>query len=125
MIVNKKLGRFMQWAGEHMGGEVKTSTSDDFKALETEMTLRHEGGPLLLGFADSTMRRLILLNIGMERLQRSTTAYVKSVSRKSELTDEREKVLPVAYLGSTLYNHGSDFEPDSVYGNCLIGWYHH
>ena len=43
MNVNKKLGRFKQWAGERMGGEVKTSVSDDFKALEVEMTLRHEG----------------------------------------------------------------------------------
>ena len=26
-----------------MGGEVKTNVSDDFKALEVEMALRHEG----------------------------------------------------------------------------------
>ena len=26
-----------------MGGEVKTSVSDEFKALEVEMALRHEG----------------------------------------------------------------------------------
>lgn len=43
MNVNKKLGRFKQWAGERMGGEVKTNLSDDFKALEMEMNLRHEG----------------------------------------------------------------------------------
>lgn len=43
MNVNKKLGRFKQWAGERMGGEVKTNTSDDFKALEAEMTVRQEG----------------------------------------------------------------------------------
>jgi hypothetical protein len=43
MNVNKKLGRFKQWAGERMGGEVKTNVSDDFKALEIEMGLRHEG----------------------------------------------------------------------------------
>lgn len=43
MNVNKKLDRFKQWAGERMGGEVKTNVSDDFKALELEMTLRHEG----------------------------------------------------------------------------------
>lgn len=39
----KKLDRFKQWAGEKMGGEAKTSTSEDFKALEAEMNLRHEG----------------------------------------------------------------------------------
>ena len=43
MLVNKKLDRFKQWAGEKMGGEVKTGLSDDFKALELEMNLRHEG----------------------------------------------------------------------------------
>ena len=43
MNVNKKLGRFKQWAGERMGGEVKTSVSDDFKSLEVEMGLRQEG----------------------------------------------------------------------------------
>ena len=43
MNVNKKLDRLKQWAGERMGGEVKTSVSDDFKALEIEMALRHEG----------------------------------------------------------------------------------
>ena len=43
MIMNKKLDRFKQWAGERMGGEVKTNTSDDFKSLEQEMTLRFEG----------------------------------------------------------------------------------
>ena len=43
MNVNKKLDRFKQWAGERMGGDVKTNVSDDFKSLEVEMTLRHEG----------------------------------------------------------------------------------
>lgn len=43
MNVNKKFDRFKQWAGERMGGEVKTNASDDFKALETEMGVRHEG----------------------------------------------------------------------------------
>lgn len=43
MNVNKKLGRFKQWAGEKMGGDAKTDTSEDFKALEIEMNLRHEG----------------------------------------------------------------------------------
>jgi hypothetical protein len=43
MHVNKRIGRFKQWAGERMGGEVKTNQSDDFKAMETEMGVRHEG----------------------------------------------------------------------------------
>ena len=50
MNVNKKLDRLKQWAGERMGGEIKTDTSDDFKALEVEMGLRAEGlwGRLLI-----------------------------------------------------------------------------
>jgi hypothetical protein len=47
MNVNKKLDRFKQWAGERMGGEVKTNVSDDFKALEIEMGLRNDGVPAL------------------------------------------------------------------------------
>lgn len=43
MNVNKKFDRFKQWAGERMGSEAKTNVSDDFKALEAEMNLRHEG----------------------------------------------------------------------------------
>lgn len=43
MNINKKLDRVKQWAGEKMGQEAKTSVSDEFKALEIEMALRHEG----------------------------------------------------------------------------------
>ena len=53
MNVNKKLDRFKQWAGERMGGEVKTNVSDDFKSLEVEMTLRHEGQHSIENFMSS------------------------------------------------------------------------
>lgn len=43
MNINKKLGRVKQWAGEKMGQESKTGLSEEFKGLELEMTLRHEG----------------------------------------------------------------------------------
>jgi hypothetical protein len=43
MNLSKKLGRAKQWAGEKMGGEAKTDTSEEFKALEAEMDLRYEG----------------------------------------------------------------------------------
>ncbi|KAJ9623586.1 hypothetical protein H2203_005848 [Taxawa tesnikishii (nom. ined.)] len=86
--------------GERMGKEVKTGVSDEFKALEMEMALRHEG---------------------MERLQKSMTIYVKSLSKRSEAED-REKILPVNYLGSTMVAHGDDFEPDSEFGQCLSGF---
>jgi len=81
-----------------MGAEAKTNVSDEFKALELEMALRHDG---------------------IEKLQKSTTAYVKSLSKRSEIED-KEKILPVAYLGQTMIHHGEDFEPDSEFGNCLI-----
>jgi hypothetical protein len=56
----------------------------------------------------------------MDRLHKSMTSYVKSLSKVKEL-DDKEKVLPVAYLGQTMTTHGEDFEPDSDFGNCLIG----
>lgn len=56
----------------------------------------------------------------MERLQKSMTIYVKSLSKRSEAED-KEKTLPVAYLGSTMVAHGDDFEPDSEFGQCLSG----
>ena len=43
MNINKKLDRVKQWAGEKMGAESKTGVSEEFKLLEMEMTLRHEG----------------------------------------------------------------------------------
>jgi hypothetical protein len=97
MNVNKKLGRFRQWAGEKMGGEVRTDTSDNFKALEMEMQLRHDG---------------------MDKLQKSMTSYVKSMSKRSE-GDDKEKLLPIAHLGSCMISHGGDFDADSDFGQCL------
>ena len=47
MDMSKKLGRFKQWAGEKMGGEAKTDTSEDFKMLEAEMDLRYEGAHMV------------------------------------------------------------------------------
>ncbi|OJD26353.1 hypothetical protein ACJ73_02268 [Blastomyces percursus] len=100
MNVNKKIGRFKQWAGERMGSETKTNVSDDFKALEMEMSLRHEG---------------------MERLQKSMTTYVKALSKRNE-GDDKEKTLPVGYMGTTMVNHGEDFESTSEFGQCLINF---
>lgn len=54
----------------------------------------------------------------MERLQRSMTTYVKSLSKTKEAED-KEKTLPIAYLGATMASHGDDFEPDSEFGQCL------
>jgi hypothetical protein len=43
---------------------------------------------------------------------------VKSLSKTKEAED-KEKTLPIAYLGSTMASHGDDFEPDSEFGQCL------
>ncbi|KAI1171762.1 BAR domain-containing protein [Nemania sp. FL0916] len=95
----KKIDRAFQWAGEKMGHEAKITHSDDFKMLETEMALRYDG---------------------MDRLQKSMNAYIKSLSRRGETFEDKEKGLPVSYLGRTMIAHGEDFEPDSEFGNGLI-----
>ncbi|EOO04048.1 putative bar domain-containing protein [Phaeoacremonium minimum UCRPA7] len=99
MNITKKIDRAFQWAGEKMGAEAKTSMSDDFKMLETEMALRYDGA---------------------DRLQKSMNAYVKWLSRRGETFEDKEKGLPAAYLGRTMISHGEDFENDSEFGNCLI-----
>ena len=48
------------------------------------------------------------------------TGYVKTLSKRNE-GDDKEKSLPVSYLGSTMVRHGEDFEDDSEFGQCLIG----
>ncbi|KAK4151842.1 hypothetical protein C8A00DRAFT_35511 [Chaetomidium leptoderma] len=99
MNITKKFDRAFQWAGEKMGGEAKTNMSDDFKMLETEMALRFEG---------------------MERLQRSMNQYIKWMGRHLEPSEDREKALPVGYLGRSMVSHGEEFQADSEFGNCLI-----
>ncbi|CRG87112.1 Meiotically up-regulated gene 137 protein [Talaromyces islandicus] len=98
MNVNKKLDRFKQWAGERMGGEARTNVSDDFKAMETEMNLRHDG---------------------MDKMHRSTTAYVKAISKRTE-GEDKEKTLPIAHLGSVMIQHGEDFDSSNDFGQALI-----
>ncbi|RAH44765.1 BAR domain protein [Aspergillus brunneoviolaceus CBS 621.78] len=98
MNVNRKFDRFKQWAGERMGGEVKTNLSDDFKALETEMNVRHDG---------------------VDRIHKATAAYIKSISKRSE-GDDKEKTLPIAHLGSSMVGHGEDFDANSEYGRSMI-----
>lgn len=39
----KKFDRAFQWAGERMGNEARTGTTEEFKSLETEMALRFDG----------------------------------------------------------------------------------
>ena len=122
MLVNKKLGRLKQWAGERMGGEVKTNTTDDFKALEQEMVLRHEGKNCCFSRRLDKSSLLTPNALGMEKLHRTMAAYVKSISRKNEGSD-RDKSSPVGHLGTTMISHGEDFEQDSEFGSCLISMF--
>lgn len=43
MNINKKFDRLKQWTNEKMGAEARTGLSEEFKNLEIEMNLRHEG----------------------------------------------------------------------------------
>ena len=54
----------------------------------------------------------------MERLQQSSTSYVKSLSRRDQ-GEGKEKHLPVGHFANVLIAHGDDFEPDSEFGMCL------
>ncbi|KAH6866569.1 hypothetical protein J4E91_008620 [Alternaria rosae] len=97
MNINKKFDRLKQWTNEKMGAEARTGLSDEFKALEVEMNLRHEG---------------------MDKMHSAMAVYVKSLSKRAEGAD-KEKQLPGGHLGSSMVTHGEDFEPDSEFGNCL------
>jgi hypothetical protein len=46
--------------------------------------------------------------------------YVKWISRRGETFEDKEKGVPLSYLGRTLVSHGEDFESDSEFGNCLV-----
>ncbi|KAK6435692.1 hypothetical protein LTR95_008116 [Oleoguttula sp. CCFEE 5521] len=98
MNVNKKFDRFKQWGRERLGADgSKTDLGDEFRSLETEMTLRNDG---------------------MDRLGQCSNAYIKSLSRRDQ-GEGKEKQLPIGYFGNTLASHGDDFEPDSEFGQCL------
>lgn len=60
----------------------------------------------------------------MDKLQKSMNIYSKSISKRCESADDKEKGLPISYMGRTMMSHGEDFEPDSEFGNCLIGTPH-
>jgi BAR domain len=56
----------------------------------------------------------------MERLQKSMNLYVKWLGRRSEVSEDKDKSLPISYLGRSMISHGEEFQPDSEFGNCLI-----
>ncbi|OAQ66226.1 BAR domain-containing protein [Pochonia chlamydosporia 170] len=98
MSFAKKLDRAVQWAGEKMGSEAKTTHSDEFQRLEAEMTLRQDG---------------------MESLHKATTAYSKWISRRCDASEDKSRSTPTTVLGRAMVAHGNDFEPESEFGNSL------
>lgn len=48
MNFTKKFDRAFQWAGEKMGQEARTTTTEEFKNLETEMALRFDGASIAM-----------------------------------------------------------------------------
>jgi hypothetical protein len=114
MNMNKKFDRLKQWTSERIGGEPKTDVSDDFKALEIEMDLRQQGKytAVLVPYSSNS------LATGLDKMQRSMNAYVKGISKRSEI-ESKEKILPIAHMGGTMIAHGEDFDPDSEFGQCL------
>jgi hypothetical protein len=59
------------------------------------------------------------LYLGVDRIHKSMTSYVKAISKRNE-GDDKEKTLPIAHLGSSMVAHGEDFDGNSEYGQCLI-----
>ncbi|KAH6661451.1 hypothetical protein EV126DRAFT_513583 [Verticillium dahliae] len=74
-MVSAEIDRAFQWLGK-VGGE-KTAHSDEFKNLETEMTLRHEG---------------------MEKLQKSTNGSSVDFPPRRGSRD-KEKAVPIGFVG--------------------------
>lgn len=58
--------------------------------------------------------------LGMDRLHRSMSTYVKWLNARNQGQDDKEKGLPTQFLGRIMTGHGDDFEPDSEFGACLV-----
>jgi flagellar biosynthesis regulator FlaF len=46
--------------------------------------------------------------------------YIKWIGRRVEPGEDKDKGLPVGYLGRTMVSHGEEFQADSEFGNSLI-----
>jgi hypothetical protein len=57
---------------------------------------------------------------GLTANHRSMSNYMKAISRR-DAGDEKEKVLPIGAMATTMASHGEDFESDSEFGQCMIG----
>ncbi|KAM4064440.1 BAR domain-containing protein [Hirsutella rhossiliensis] len=98
MAFTKKIDRARQWAGEKMGGEARTSQSDEFQTLEAEMGMRQAG---------------------MENLQKSASVYVKWASRRCDGYEDKNRSTPLALVGRSMSAHANELEANSEFGSCL------
>lgn len=98
MAFIKKIDKAVQWAGEKMGSEAKTSHSEEFQRLEAEMTLRQDV---------------------MEGLQKANGVYARWMTRRCDAFEDKNRSPPAALLGRTMAAHGKDFDPESEFGNSL------
>ncbi|EHK49767.1 BAR domain-containing protein [Trichoderma atroviride IMI 206040] len=97
MNFTRKIDRAMQWAGEKMGAEAKATHTEEFKELEAEMDIRHEG---------------------MEHLLKSMNIYTRWLARHCDALEDRSRSLPLAHLGKTMTAHAAEL-PDAEYSRRL------
>lgn len=57
----------------------------------------------------------------MQKNQKSMSGFVKNMAARIE-GEDKEKVTPMAYMGSTMAMHGDDFSTDSEFGQCLVSF---
>lgn len=58
--------------------------------------------------------------LGMEKLQKSMSVYVKWNARKCDGFEDKERNTPIGFMARSMTTHGEDYEEDSEFGNCLV-----
>ncbi|KAF7370320.1 BAR-domain-containing protein [Mycena sanguinolenta] len=100
-MAGKQLGKLRQWAGEVISSSVKTTVSDEFRALEKDVELRRDGA---------------------QRLHLASEVFHKNLAKRKDngALDDAEKLMPVDALGIVMIIHGEEFGEDSPFGNSLV-----
>ncbi|KAJ7585082.1 hypothetical protein C8J56DRAFT_1166265 [Mycena floridula] len=100
-MATKQLGKWRQWAGEVISSRDKTTVSEEFKELESDMELRKSG---------------------VQRLHIVSETYHHVLSKKTicDAVEDTDKHLPVEALGIAMIAHGEEFGDDSVFGTSLV-----
>lgn len=52
-------------------------------------------------------------------MHNSMSTYVKSLSKRTE-GEGKDKMIPIAYVGTTMSRHGEVFEEGNKFGECLL-----